>query len=177
MADYYYLVSSLPMLDQFGKPAITLDEFLDSCEQWLTKSDLKVVSELNIVPKAPGIFPSYTAAANWNDWEIALRNRLARVRGGKINKEPGDELLFEVGGYQEQEKAIMELSSVNPAEAEKLLDELRWSALEHFEGAHQFDIDKLSTYKIKLMICEKWQPRTQEQGNENFEKIIAEIYE
>jgi hypothetical protein len=42
-------------------------------------------------------------------------------------------------------------------DAEKILDETRWKALEELATGHYFDLDFLITYSSKLLILQRWE--------------------
>jgi hypothetical protein len=79
-------------------------------------------------------------------------------------------------GASDIDRSIEEVLSVpNPAEREKMLDSLRWKALDDLEFGHNFDFDSLCIYKIKLMLLEKWVGKDQRKGLENLDAILNKI--
>jgi len=177
MAEYYYLVSSLPMLEKYAEPFLSTDSFVESCKDWLTDADLSLVKSVGLVPASGASFPSGTAAAKWNDWEINLRNKVAKSRAGKLNREAEEDTLPATDCYSELDRAIQEVAAAhNPLEAEKVLDDMRWTKVDDLEACHSFDVDKLCAYKIKLMLCEKWLVREESKGVESFNQVIDSLY-
>ena len=176
MADYYYLVSSLPMLDKYTEPSMSSDEFVESCEEWLSSGDMAQVSAMSLIPVGGRVLEHGTAAAMWNEWETSLRNKLARARGGKLNREVESDLHDETDCFPEVERVIQEVSAAhNPLEAEKILDDMRWTKLEEIEATHGFDVYTLCAYKLKLQLCEKWMPREEKLGIEKFNEVIDAV--
>ncbi len=177
MAEYYYFVSSLPMLEKYAEPFLSTEQFVVSCEDWLSADDLSLVQNVELVPTQDKNFPSGTAAAKWNEWEISLRNKIAKARAGKLNRELEGNTLPETDCFSELDRAAQEIAAAhNPLEAEKIIDNLRWSKIEDLEACHNFDADKLCVYKIKLMLCEKWLEREESKGIEKFNNVIDSIY-
>ena len=177
MAEYYYFVSSLPMLEKYAEPFLSTEHFLASCEDWLTADDLSLVKSVELIPTAEKTFSGVSAAAKWNEWEIGLRNKVAKTRAGKLNRELDGCTLPETDTFSELDRAIQDTAAAhNPLEAEKILDDMRWYKVEDLEACHTFDVDKLCVYKIKLMLCEKWLVRNESKGVEQFNQIVDSIY-
>jgi len=175
MAGYYYLISSLPMLMFDEKALLSVEEFNDTCADKISERELKLIKELSLVPEAEQFYPTGSAAENWRQWEVCLRNRIASHRAphGK-----------DIHGYLQEEKAcfteidtgILEAFGLkNPLEREKYFDQMRWNALENFESGHHFDFDKLCIYKLKLLLLEKWNERQVEQGETNLDVMLGQI--
>ena len=177
MANYYYFVSSLPMLMPYCEPYTDSATFAESCEQWLSDADLKVITTISLNPVADAELPVDSVAAKWFSWEINLRNRIAKLRANKQGREVSGMLLEEKDSFGEVDRIAQDIASTkDPLEAEKLLDDLRWSKLDDLEACHPFDLDKLCVYKLKLELCEKWLGREEEKGRDAFNKVIDAVY-
>ncbi len=177
MAAYYYLASSLPMLQLENEPPLTTEEFMSACGNWVSKSELATLERLGLVP-SPELAAAGGMAEKWNDWETALRDQLVRTRAGR-SADAIDKYVREgCDWYSEIERGIQEaFSRPNPLAREQAIDSLRWKQLDDLETGHQFDIDFLSIYKVKLMLMEKRAGRDAGRGRENLEKIVDEIYQ
>lgn len=177
MSEYFYLVSSLPMLKQDEEPVISSDEFLEACSHWLPESEMSLLTQLDLVPDAVSPPSPGSAARKWSDWETCLRNLLAKTRAGKLNRDAANSMREENDFFSDIERGAQDAySASNPLEREKILDKLRWTQLEDLESGHHFDFDKLCIYRIKLLLREKWTARKKEQGEENLNGIIEKIY-
>lgn len=177
MANYYYLVSSLPSLELEERPFLSLDKFIESCADWLDDADLKLLDLVSLVPDEQCCCPTDSAVCRWNQWETCFRNKVAKVRGSKLNKDISEFVRHEDDFFSEIDRFAQDATAAkNPLEAEKLMDQSRWKALDNLEACHEFDIDKLCVYKLKLMLCEKWTQRDQTIGRENFGKIVDAVY-
>lgn len=175
MAEYYYLVSSLPMLSREVEPAMGLQQFLEQCTDWLSVPEMKVLDALSLVPREQGFFAAGSVAALWNDWEICLRNRAARQRVAS-GQDIETVLREEFDWYGEIEQGVQDAwVQGDPLERENMLDELRWKFLNHLESEHLFDFGRICIYKLKLMIREKWLPRNIPEGRLNLDKAIDAI--
>jgi hypothetical protein len=169
---YYYILSSLPMLRKEGPPPLTSDQFLYSCSQMIPEKTVKRLSSLKLLPEKETGFSRSSAAAKWYQWETEMRIKLAKFRAVNL----GREHKHHDNGFSDIDRRIEEILSVaNPAEREKMLDSLRWRALEDIEFGHNFDFDSLCIYKIKLMLLEKWVGKDQRMGLDNLDAIVNKI--
>ena len=169
---YYYILSSLPMLRKEGPPPITSEYFLHSCSEMIPEKTVKRLSGLKLLPEKEADFGRSSSAAKWYQWETDMRARLAKFRAVSL----GREQKLQGDGLSDIDRRIEEILSVpNPAEREKMLDGLRWKALDDLEFGHNFDFDSLCIYKIKLMLLEKWVGRDQRKGLENLDAILNRI--
>ena len=171
MAQFYYLISSLPMLTLDEKPSIDSAKFLDSCNGFVLPEELETLSDLALHPSDSN---SCNVIEEWSNWETLLRNQLVLKRA----KQGSEKYLHEEHDtFSEIVKGVQEAYlKADPLEREDYLDQLRWTRLEDLEVGHEFDFRKLCIYKIKLMLCEKRINRSREKGSENYDDIINTIY-
>lgn len=175
MSEFYYLISSLPMLRFGEKPPVVMDEFMNSCEEWISQKQVERLRKLSITPTDDSSDTNATIN-DWNTWETCLRNRIARQRGGTLKKDPAPYLRDESDWFSEIDRGVQEaFTAQNPKERERILNQLRWKKLEDAESGHIFDFDQLCVYKLKLMINEKMALENKEEGAENFNKIIQNV--
>lgn len=175
MGQYYYLISSLPMIRQDEAPGISVESFLEECGKWLDGNELDIINFLTLVP---GEGDAQVAALNaWNDWENKLRNSLARLRGHKLSRDAEAVCRHENDYFSEVERAAQDFSAIaSPLDRERMLDDLRWKRLEDLESGHIFDFDRLCIYKLKLMLRLKWSDRKKEPGEKNFSELLDKVY-
>ena len=178
---YYYLISSLPTLKRDDTPYHTVASFTAICAEHISREELRILNDLSLIPAddslknaAHGSFVS-----KWYEWENYLRNRISKIRsvylGRGSNKflRPQEEHLM----FPEIDKVITEqLLSTGPADKEKTLDNLRWTKLDELELGHYFDFDILCSYKLKLLIREKWLKRDLNKGMKNLNEIMNNVY-
>ncbi len=176
MAEYHYLVSSLPMLMPDMEPVMNFQEFMDQCSDWLSVSQMAQLEATGLVPSFDSVFPAGSASALWNDWETNLRNRLAANRAAGSGQDAESVLHEEIDVYGEIEQGIQEAwTQSDPLEREKILDRIRWRFLDDLEGGHLFDFDAICIYKLKLLIREKWTPRIVQTGRTNLDETVTAI--
>jgi len=177
MAVFYYLISSLPMLSYDETPKITSEKFIESCEDSLSSNDFSELRNIQLVPPADYSFFSNKEVRKWYDWDTSLRNALVRLRAGKVAFESEGDLRTEGDFFSEINKGVQEaMSRTSPLEKEEYLDQMRWARLTDLESGHNYDFSVLCLYRLKLMLCEKREHWDRVHGNENFDKIIDNIY-
>ena len=170
---YYYILSSLPMLRKEGPPPITSDYFLHCCSEMISEKAVAQLASLKLLPEKKPPFGHSSSAVKWYQWETDMRIRLAKFRAVSLGREQKNS---QGNGASDIDRSIEEIHSVpNPAEREKMLDSLRWKALDDLEFGHNFDFDSLCLYKIKLMLLEKWVGKDQRKGLENLDAILSKI--
>ncbi len=176
MQEYYYLVSSLPMLQEGKKSLITVDDFMSSCETSISCVEYSFLQNLLLEPSENKNIP-YKQIAIWNDFETFIRNKIVSIRENNFSKN-SDSYEREVNDFFVfAENKLNDVTSANtPLESEKMLDSLRWGMLNELEVGNDFNFIKLCIYKLKLMISEKWITRDIETGNKQFDTIIDKIY-
>ena len=163
---YHALKASLPMLLFDEAPPMSSAEFLERCAVWLKPDRMAVLRSLSEVPresrKATSRFlPADRKAMDiYRDWEIALRNALARLRAVSMGLDP-EKYLADSGRYDPEAEAAARaaFNAADPLEKEKALDRARWDFLDGMEWKHAFDFAGLCIYRCKLLILEKWSAR------------------
>src|SRR5690606_5997053 len=73
---YYYLAASLPMLSLDGEPPISLEDFLNRCDEHLSKKDR---TALDALFSKHDTASRHTFVRAWRDRETQLRNAIVRV--------------------------------------------------------------------------------------------------
>lgn len=159
MPDFYpYLIASLPVLHFGMKPPFSFERFLEVCRPFIPKKDYNL---LHLLPEPEHYLDNAKrnrVIQKWIDFDIALRNELVRIRASKKHVEPATYLRPDGYSGSPLAPAIM-AATVNTTllEAEKMLDEKRWRALEELATGHYFDLAVLITYAYKLLILQRWE--------------------
>jgi hypothetical protein len=176
MPSYYYLISSLSILVLGEKPPLSLEKFMDSCSTWLSDSKYKILQDTSLLPDFEQISKN-KVVNRWKNWETCLRNRMIIARARDLNKDATSYIQEERDYFSEIEREAQEAYSANnPLAKEKILDEIRWKALDNLECGHLFDIEMLCIYKLRLMLCEKWITRKREMGEKNLDAVLLKFY-
>ena len=172
--DYYYLVSSLPMISfaQAASMTMTLEKFTELCRENLTPKDFKVFEKTSLT----GEFDSSASKVEkeFRIWDINLRNaiigrRCSQHEASTYRKEE-KEFFAEIEGLI-QEAA----SKSNPLEREMFLDELRVKKIDEITAQNRFDIEFLCAFKLKLILISKYRKLSADSGEENFNLLVDDI--
>jgi hypothetical protein len=159
MADFYtYLVASLPMLHFGMKPPFSFERFLDICCPLIPEKDCRV---LRTLPQPEHFLKNGKrppVIQRWIEFDVGLRNELVKIRATKKHLDPAAYLRHGGFGGTFSAPAVL-AANINTSvlDAEKILDETRWKALEDLATGHYFDLDFLITYAGKLLILERWE--------------------
>ncbi|MFA5144874.1 MAG: hypothetical protein WC723_02570 [Candidatus Omnitrophota bacterium] len=170
-SEYIYLIAQLPWLSFGAKPPLSFDKFLALSRQFISEKDADLLSSLPQSQDYAGGEKRNSALRQWVDFDTALRNDLVRIRSSRKHVDPSAYL--RAGGMQDP--GLMHVAAAaqrnpSPLEAERLLDETRWSALDELEAGHFFDLEILVIYAYKLMILIRWE----QIGSADKEKMLEE---
>jgi hypothetical protein len=96
--------------------------------------------------------------------ELALRNRLAAWRAGRLRLEVSQYQIPELdeAAAQQLSDSLDKLiaawqSQVDPVEAARVLDGWRWDWIAERDGWYSFGDDELVAYALRLRLIERWQ--------------------
>lgn len=135
----------------------SLEDFFAKCEGLIPETEIEFLRN-TCYKEGYSLNPAATGTlGKWAKFEIALRNELARVRA---RHKKVDVLKF-IRLPDDPEADISRAARVayissSILEAEKVLDQARWDALESLSFGHYFDFDFLLIYLLKLKILERW---------------------
>ena len=160
MDKYYYLVSQLPYLKFREELNFSKEIFIEEAEKWLSKRDFLHLSNVNLnntqVEDADrGILREF------KEFEAMLRRELAVWRRANKN---GEEI-------KTLEIPLSLIKDGNPLEVEINLLQLRWNFIDEKELDHNFDIEFLILYYLKLQILERLFLFDKEKGEEIFNTV------
>lgn len=153
---YTYLISSLPALHFGVRAPFSFEKLLVYCREFIPEAGLEILKRVSIAGDYTGA-SAHPALKKWEDFDTTLRNELVKVRASRKHISPARYLRREE--FAEPNITHLAMSAHrNPSilEAEKLLDEQRWRALDEFSLGHYFDLDFLIIYALKLLILERW---------------------
>lgn len=129
------------------------------CERYIQKTDVELLRSL---PQAQEVTPGKRRnelIRKWLVFDTALRNELAKARAAHKHIDL-EKYLRPQEEYLDSGLTQLAISSHrNPSilEAEKILDKVRWDALEELEAGHYFDLEKLIIYAYKLKLLRRWE--------------------
>ena len=159
MADFYpYLIASLPMLHFGMKPPFSFERFLEVCRQFIPEKDFQLLRTLPRPEQYSEKGTRHRIIQKWIGFDVALRNELVRIRASRKHIEPATYLRRDGYSVSFLASAVMAANmNTSVLDAEKILDETRWKALEDFAVGHYFDLDFMITYAYKLLILQRWE--------------------
>jgi hypothetical protein len=180
LAQYYYLVASLPMLFFDSERPPSLEEFLTLCAEHLSPADLRMVEAAGVSAEGPS-GPTCALLERWRAWETALRNELVRLRAKAHGLDPERHLREGEEIVSVTNIARSAFAQDLPLAAEQSLDRARWDFLDELEEGHYFDVEKVVAYHLRLQILSRRRLFDVETGTEAFgalyEKITRPIFE
>jgi hypothetical protein len=147
--------------------------FRDLAETGLSKADAAVLPYCGLNPRSvPGNLGCSFISA-WYEWENSLRLNLARYRAVKLKREGPSNIQPFPQDAAVAAKAASSLES--PLEAELLLDESRWKAVEYFQGIQYFDRNTVYAYLLKLQLMERRSSFRAEEGFNEYKGLYAAV--
>jgi hypothetical protein len=164
MDKYYYLAAQIPLLSPDMDTPPTVEWFLDEAKKWLSPSDYRAVSKVDIndYQNKPS---KASAASRYTEFERKLRSELASFR--KARK---DDYEYRLQGF-----STALVKEGNPLEVEKKLVRTRWAYLDELEFGHYSDVDFLVITALKLQLLERLASFDKEKGMKEFENVVANI--
>lgn len=143
------------MLHFNSGPALSLDNFINRCAELIPQKDLDLIKRVISTPAYD--LPVSGKLLKWREFDLCLRNELARARAARKKINP-DKFLREGASSDINithiAQAALRKSSI--LEAEKYLDLERWEVLDEMAQGHYFDLGFLLVYALKLVILERW---------------------
>ena len=174
--NYYYFISTLPMLD-FQRPAFDggVQAFDTMCRNALDEKDADMLAAVTL-ENPPAQEVNSRVHFQYILWDTNLRNAVANaaVPEGRARKYLHKEEDFFSGiDYIVQNAAAKD----DPLERDRIIDQARFDKIEELAALNRFDIEFLVAYRMKLLIIEKYASLSMEQGEKNFDILIQEILE
>lgn len=163
MANYYYLMSSLPMLRAEGELPFDYGTFLGMCRSAVSEDRYKILERLTPAScKGPLI-------SEWAEFYQALRRELVFQRRQRLGRQaslpwPREEAIS---------KAVSAaIDDPNPLEAEKALLDLAFRKVDELIGTHYFDDYALMGYALKLRLLERKKRFDPKKGKAELDRIL-----
>jgi hypothetical protein len=155
---YYYLVSSLPLLQFDEKPGILKKEFLSECGKWLSLPEFNILKRVDIDSSN---IPSNNKLIlrQWKEFDSFLRDDLSKAR--QITQGMIDERL--------PASMLSVFDKETPFLMEKELARKQWVMLDELESGNYFDMNILIIYFLKLQILERFAAFDKDEGARVFE--------
>jgi hypothetical protein len=177
MVEYYYILSSLPMLNFYGKPPLPYPEFVERCTLWLSSRDLLQLRLARIdIEDIPPEKVTSDFLNCWISFENTLRNELVKIRS-KALQIPEEKYLRPESAFDPSARPLVHqaLETPSPHKAEIELLKIRWHFLTHYEAGHYFDLTALMIYGLKLQLLGRMQNFEEAKGQQILEQLVASV--
>lgn len=169
-----YLLASLPMLSFDHPPAVTVEQFIESCRSQLSRADAEAAELL--VTGGDLSLSGQSFVKSWVDREAILRNAIARKRlatkKGSFFTEEGPLPAVGCDLMIEREVEAAFDGSSDPMQREKALDRIRWRVADELAGYNPLARDVVFAYAIKLAITSRWHALSAETGRERISDAL-----
>ena len=166
--DYYYLISSLPMLKYDGEMAISYDKFLEMCKPCVSKKKYQILENLSIASDKGVLVDEW--AKFYDDLKTEMTYQRNRKLGHRVDaSDKKDDVI--------SKHITSAVNNKNPFDAEKMLLAFEFEKLDEFIGLHFFDDYALMGYALKLKLLERKAMFKKEDGKKEFNRIINELEE
>jgi len=166
-SDFIYFLSTLPSLilptipgDDFNAPA--WEDFLGQCRRMLSEEDAAAIAALTLCPSREYAQAPQSVGAGmprlareWYDWQIAMRNALARRRAQRLDRH-APAAWPESQVYPNEMKRLDALfEAQTPVERAWAWLELQWRHLDEISSMASFNMDALVAYALKVLLAEE----------------------
>ena len=169
--EFTYFAGTLPMLFFGEKSPMTVAAFDEDADRLLDAKSASLLKSAELYCAAAEKFP--LPVQKFYDWENALRNTLLDFRK-KYSPDAADYKRNNPDFYSEIAPVLAQAgNTADLLEEEKMIDKLRWNALDNFGAGHYSDMTALVFYRIRLQILAKYLTRTAEAGNQALENILS----
>lgn len=166
MASYYYLISSLPDISADGEMPMTYDEFLEMCQGNVSEQKFEILKNLTLDSTEGPVVKEWAQFYGNLTKELNVQRSaiLGKTYQAEIDKDAMTTLIAQTA-----------LAAKNPLEAERILLEHEFEALDHYVGIHYFDDVYLFGYAIKLKLLERQSCFVKSKGQAEFKHLFDTV--
>jgi hypothetical protein len=172
VGSYYFLAAQLPYLIYGQAAPMKSDDFLKMAQKSLNSRDASALG-LCVLNPPGGPKTPHGFINSWCEWERALRLNLARNRAQKLKRDGAPDAPEHPADAAAAAKAAFAMDS--PLDAEIFLGEVRWKAIENFQGLSLFNENAIYAYLLKLRLCERRQAFKTEEGFLEYKTLYDSI--
>ena len=174
MKNYFYTLAALKTLRLGEKTPVSEEYFLQFAEDTIDAHSYQVLLKSRWGLTEP---TGFSFADRILSWEKELRLELARARILKLPFDISSDHKSPVANYSLIEQVRVAMALESPLDAERYLDQLRWSYLEEIGARHYFDLEALVVYYLKLQLVLRQEKFQEELGRDAFKKEYAALAE
>lgn len=182
MSSYYYFIATLPSLQAGASaPPLPYAEFLDRASRFLSPKDLETLVGARLSIPEDGAPPAATAASpllgRYYRWELALRNELARLRAGRLQKPLERHLRPGEPEWDAARAAQAAFQAEDPLQGELIIERERWAFVESLAVNRFFDMEYLVAYGLLTQALERRARFAVERGQEGYGTVYRSVLE
>jgi len=182
MSSYYYFVATLPSLQSTAvAPPFSHADFMERASHFLSEKDAALLGVARLFVPGDGAPPPASAPSDFLSryfrWESALRNELARLRAGRMQKSAEKFLRQAAPEGDAQRTAQAAFQAGDPLQGELAIEHDRWSYIELLASNHYFDIEFLMAYSLLLQVLERKARFNAEKGQEGYRTVYRSVLE
>ena len=166
MASYYYLIPSLPDLKTDGEMPLSYGEFLKCCQSNVSDKVYELLENLTLASTEGPL------VSEWSGFYGALIKELNYQRSMGLGRTYSSAYDKDAVNAQVVSSA---LSAKNPLEAEKILLDYEFAALDSLVGLHIFDDYVLFGYALKLKLLERRSCFEEPKGRAEFKSLFDSV--
>ncbi|NLZ64617.1 MAG: DUF2764 family protein [Lentisphaerae bacterium] len=171
-SDFFYFLSSLPLLRWGEKPFCSYSEFLTYAQSLLTDAETALLANLSLCPSETSSATLPVVRA-WEDWETFMRNALVSLRCQGDQAKADKWLRQERTGFADMLRHLEEIMALPNAWArEQALDRLRWQKLDELEDGHYYNFTAVVIYAYRLLLLNRQASWDDDQGGRVFAALL-----
>ncbi|MBR6245870.1 MAG: DUF2764 family protein [Bacteroidales bacterium] len=205
MANYEYIISSLPVLcrDWKASQGLDIEGTLAFIRSQLSASDVLLLDQvlsgfdeaslderfyriaLGERPRRKDVFaaneqeplPKVNAfVKGYFAFDLRVRNEKVRFLNKALGRPLEQDIFLECEGeFPEREKVQAVLAQGDILARERGLDEVMWDKAVGLATFHYFDIDALLGFVVRLKIIHRWLRLDEKTGQELFRRLVQEV--
>lgn len=178
MGSYYYLMAQVPGILPGSPVILTSEAFRELSGRFLSAADKRVLATLSLEPPRIDAPVASRFLAAWYSRERALRLALSRVRASRLKRDASLSMSEDEDVRKSRDASVIAKNAVtfdNPLSAERYLDSVRTSWVDDLSTGHYFDSDAVFAYAIRLLLRERADRFTAQDGREAYSAIYNQI--
>ena len=173
MANYSYLIASLPMLSLDATLPISYQAFLSKCRDILSKGDY---AELERATFTPSEGARNTLMRKWEGYIDEVSHLVKQERTKRLGWQSGESPVI-INNPVLQDRIHRATFSMNPLEGEKEILAIYFDFLDSNTPSDVFSLEALMIYALKIQIIERLNAFSVEKGRNEFRTLFGRIQE
>jgi len=160
-------------------PPMPLGDFLDRASRFLSPGDIEALRSAALYVPEDGAPPPASASSDllrrYYRWEAALRNELARLRAGRLQKQPERHVRPADPEWDAMRTAQAAFQAEDPLQGELVIERDRWAFIEALAVNRFFNMDFLMSYALLLQVLERRARFDADKGREGYRTVYQSV--